>query len=77
MSALKTDPAEIRRALGLLCEPGEVYEVRAPNTQRGTISGYFDDPEKLAHAAMELNCSPSAQVGQIVAIEEERIFSSS
>jgi hypothetical protein len=43
------DLAEIRRGIGLLFEPGDVVEVRIPKTTRwGTISGYFDDLDKLA-----------------------------
>jgi hypothetical protein len=38
--------------LKLLCEPGEVYELRCPKTsQDGTVSGYFDDLPKLAYHA--------------------------
>src|SRR5262249_55890970 len=32
-----------------------VYELRAPRGKQGTISGYFDDPEKLYQAAQELD----------------------
>lgn len=32
---------------------GYVYEVRAPHTRQGTVSGYFDDPEQLHAAAMQ------------------------
>jgi hypothetical protein len=39
-------------ALKLLCEPGEVYELRCPKTSdSGTVSGYFDDLTKLAYHA--------------------------
>jgi hypothetical protein len=39
--------------LRLLCEPGEVYELRCPKAGvYGTVSGYFDDLTKMAaHAA--------------------------
>lgn len=33
--------------------PGRVYECRAPRTHRGTISGYFDDPDCLYQAAQQ------------------------
>ena len=46
---LRANPAEIRRALSLLCESGEVYELRSP-----PISGYFDDLQRLANSAIEL-----------------------
>ena len=54
------DLDEIRRALGLLLEPGQVTELRAlevstPDYRRPhTVSGYFDDPAALARAAEAL-----------------------
>ena len=42
----RADLSEIGRPLGLLCQPGEVYEVRAFG--KGTTSGYFNDLDKLA-----------------------------
>jgi hypothetical protein len=43
--------AEIQRSARLLMEPGQVYEVRIPKAGRnGTISGYFNDPAKIAQA---------------------------
>jgi len=47
----RCDIAETRRALSLILEPGQVAELRVLNTRRGTVSGYFDDFEKLALAA--------------------------
>ena len=44
---------EIKRALQVFYTPGEVRELRLPETSQGVISGYFDDPEALAKAAME------------------------
>lgn len=44
---------EIDRAISFICEPGQVYEVRA--FPRGTASGYFDDFSKLAQAAASLS----------------------
>ena len=53
MSALFSvngNEAEIRKALGVLIEPGAVFEVRAPKSAKisgswktGTVSGYFDN----------------------------------
>ena len=44
---------EILRTARLLMRPGDVHEVRIPKAGRlGTISGYFDDPEKLATAVL-------------------------
>jgi len=45
----------IEYALSLICNPGDVYELRVPNTRRGTVSGYFDDFGKLAAAAANLS----------------------
>jgi hypothetical protein len=48
----KYDPAEIKKALQLMVAPSEVVELRAPNTPKGVVSGYYDDLDKLAgHAA--------------------------
>lgn len=46
---------EIARALRLILEPGQVAELRCLGTRKGTISGYFDDIEKMAHAAAALS----------------------
>jgi hypothetical protein len=51
------DLDEIRRALQVLFSPGEVRELRLPETCQGVISGCFDDPETLTKAAMA--CSGS------------------
>lgn len=52
----KADVGEIRRALGVLFEPGDVVELRAPKAGKArTISGYFDDMDRLATAAVEVN----------------------
>ena len=45
------DVGEIQRAIDLLLAPGQVCELRIPNTRRATVSGYFDDSGKLAQAA--------------------------
>jgi hypothetical protein len=48
--------SDIAVAARLLMAPGEVNELRIPKAGRqGTISGYFDDAEKLAAAAAELD----------------------
>ena len=47
---------QILRAAEPIMEPGLVYELRIPKAGREkTISGYFDDPLKLAHCAAELD----------------------
>ena len=50
----KHDLAEIKRALTVLFEPGQVVELRIPKTGKtGTVSGYFDDMAALAKAAAQ------------------------
>lgn len=55
------DPEEVRRALHLLVEPGQVFEVRALNAvtkqsprYRYTASGYFNDAEALVKAMADI-----------------------
>src|ERR1700674_3654382 len=59
MALLTVRPSveEIRRAASLFAflEPGDVVELRLPGSTKGTISAYFDDPEKLVEAAAELS----------------------
>ncbi|NLG84179.1 MAG: hypothetical protein GX493_06150 [Firmicutes bacterium] len=43
---------EIARAVRLLFDPGQVVELRIPKTPKKTVSGYFDDHEKLVKAAV-------------------------
>jgi hypothetical protein len=53
---LEADPDEVARTLALLYEPGDVVEVRAPNTPgKGTVSGYFDALDVLAACVCELD----------------------
>jgi hypothetical protein len=50
---IQPDLSEIRRALGLLCKSGEVYELRALGSCRGTVSGYYNNLDMMAeHAAL-------------------------
>src|SRR5215471_3752609 len=58
---LRSDLAEIRRALMLLCEPGEVYEIRGLNTRKRTVSGYSNDIEKLASVAPRISDGLAAE----------------
>ncbi len=41
----------IRAALDVLLEPGTVAELRILRTRQKTVSGYFNDFDKLADAA--------------------------
>ena len=50
------DLERIKQGIGLLTRPGDVHELRVPKAGRlKTVSGYFDDPEKLAQAIAELS----------------------
>lgn len=42
---------QIHQAVRILCDLGQVYELRIPGTRRGTVSGYFNDLDKLASVA--------------------------
>jgi hypothetical protein len=49
------DISDVREAVGLLLEPNSVAELRVPNTQWHTLSGYFDEHSLLAKAALGLS----------------------
>ncbi|MGA8595761.1 MAG: hypothetical protein WB676_13675 [Bryobacteraceae bacterium] len=55
---------DITNSARLLMAPGGVHEVRIPKAGRfGTISGCFDDPEKLAAAVEEFDgCYPAIYI---------------
>ena len=48
-------PYSISDAISILLEPDSVAELRAPNAQGHTLSGYFDDYSLLAKEAAELS----------------------
>src|ERR1700690_267375 len=51
-----TPSEELLRTCRLLMAPGDVHEVRIPNAgRRGTISGYFDDGERLAEEVLAID----------------------
>jgi hypothetical protein len=54
---LRPDPTEIMRALEALCEPNQVTELRIldASKRRGTISGWYDDPDVLVKHAVKLD----------------------
>jgi hypothetical protein len=58
---LACDPAEIRRAVTLLCEPGRVYELRLLGTPKGTVSGYYDNLDSLATDAAKWSDNVGAE----------------
>jgi hypothetical protein len=43
--------AMVRKTLGLLFEPGDVVEMRLPDTRYKTVSGYYDDFDAFARDA--------------------------
>jgi hypothetical protein len=56
--SVNANTKEISRAIATLFQPNEVTEVRVPKSRKdGTISGYFDSPEKLTEAITELSGS--------------------
>jgi hypothetical protein len=50
----KANLQEIKQAIAVLYEPGQVVEIRALG-KSGTVSGYYNDPEKLAKAVQQLS----------------------
>jgi hypothetical protein len=58
----ESDRQNIEEAIRILFEPGQVVEVRAPKAGKyGTISGYFNDHQKLAEKLEKL----SGKVGAV------------
>ncbi len=53
------DVEEILRGLQLIVEPGTVTELRAPDTAKRTVSGYFDDPNVMAQCAASVTDAPA------------------
>ena len=51
----KANVSEIRRALDVLFQTGNVVELRAFKSRRCTISGYYDNFDKLASDAAKVN----------------------
>lgn len=52
---LKADESEVVRALKLLFEPKQVFEIRALGGALGRpLSGYFGDFDKATRAALEV-----------------------
>ena len=60
----RPDVGEIRRAINLLAffEPGDVVELRLPQSTKQTISGYFNDPDTLVEAAAAVSGRFNASV---------------
>jgi hypothetical protein len=55
MPTLRYDLREIHRTIELLLQPGQVYELRIPNTRQATVRGYFDVYAKLGQAAANMS----------------------
>ncbi|MEI6398753.1 MAG: hypothetical protein WCO71_08285, partial [Pseudomonadota bacterium] len=56
----KCSEVGIQKAIRVLCEPGCTYELRCPNTDRGTVSGYFDSFSDLSATAHALDSTATA-----------------
>src|SRR5580704_3479366 len=53
------DPEEILRTLQVMIEPGSVAELRALDTPRRTVSGYYDDLALMAQHAISVTEAPA------------------
>ncbi len=62
-SYLKADEDEMCRALNLLRTDGAAYEMRALGTDTATVSGYFDDSDRMVASAIE--CSTRLHAGGV------------
>jgi hypothetical protein len=49
------DLAQVRRTLDLLAGPGQIVELRALKTRKGTVRGYFNEYRELADCAARLS----------------------
>lgn len=49
---MKADPEEIRRWFTLAYAPGDTFELRCPNTQRGVVSGYYTNVDAAVKDAV-------------------------
>jgi hypothetical protein len=54
------DRVEIKQAISLLFEVGDVVEVRIPKTRTGVVAGYFDSPLTMASAIAEADAKYKA-----------------
>src|SRR5438093_962286 len=45
------DEESCRRHLDLIMRPGRVFELRCPDTNSGTLGGWFDNPSRLIRTA--------------------------
>src|SRR5262249_20154838 len=53
MSKLIADAEMIRQTITYFLEPGNVSELRLPHSDRGTVSGYYNDASRLAEDAAQ------------------------
>ena len=73
----ESDPKLIRRAVEILMEPGSVVELRAPESRRGVVSGYFDEIDKLVAAVCEIDGEGPAVTMTLNAVERSLLARSS
>jgi len=53
-SITEPDFDSINDALHVICDPGDVHEVRVPDTNLGVLAGWFDDLDAMSHAILDL-----------------------
>jgi hypothetical protein len=53
-SITEPDLNSIREALGVICDPGDVHEVRVLETNLGVLAGWFDDLDAMSEAIFDL-----------------------
>lgn len=51
------DLEQIRRTISLLCQPAGIYELRARDTYKGTVFGYYDQEHREEMARDAAYCS--------------------
>ena len=53
-SIIEPEFDSISDALHVICDPGDVHEVRVPGTNLGVLAGWFDDLESMSQAILNL-----------------------
>ena len=53
-SITEPDFDSINDALHVICDPGDVHEVRVPDTNLGVLAGWFDDLVAMTQAILDL-----------------------
>ena len=58
---IQATTSDIREALEIILEPDAVAELRVLGTNHGTVSGYFDDLDRMAHEARQRESEKEAR----------------